>query len=71
MSPQARRPAPVSSREVRALLRKADRLFAEGARLQAQARKALIHHFRQELADQPTADDRERRRAMSRKTRKK
>jgi len=61
----------VSSREVRALLRKADRLFAEGARLQAQARKALIHHFQQDLADQPTADDRERRRRISKKLRKK
>jgi len=55
---------------VRALLRRADRLFAEGAKLRALAKKALIQHFRQEVADQPTASDRARRRAMSRKIRK-
>lgn len=71
MSPQSRRPPPVSSREVRALLRRADKLFAEGAKLQALAKKALIHHFSQEIADQPTADDRARRKAMSRRIRKK
>lgn len=71
MAPQSKRPAPVSSREVRILLRRADRLFAEGAKLQALAKKALIHHFRQGLADEPTADDRVRRQAMTRKKRKK
>lgn len=53
------------------LLRKADRLFAEGARLQARARQALIHHFKQDLADRPTAEDSARRGRMSRKQRKK
>ena len=71
MAPQSRRPAPVSSREVRLLLRKADRLFAEGAKLQALAKKALIQHFRQGLADEPTADDRARRQSMARKTTRK
>ena len=61
----------MSSREVRALLRRADKLFAEGAKLQALAKEALIHHFRQGLADQPTADDRIRRNAMTRRVRKK
>jgi len=62
---------PVSSRQVRALLRRADRLFAEGARLQALANRALVRYFRQEVADQPTAEDRVRRQAMSRRVRKK
>ncbi|MEX2273515.1 MAG: hypothetical protein WD690_18750 [Vicinamibacterales bacterium] len=52
-------------------MRKADRLFAEGAKLQALAKQALIEHFRQGVADQPTADDRLRRQKMSRKVRKK
>jgi hypothetical protein len=56
---------------VKALLRKADRLFAEGAKLQALAKEALVQHFRREISDQPTADDRVRRQAMTRKVRKK
>jgi hypothetical protein len=56
---------------VKALLRKADRLFAEGAKLQALAKEALVQHFRREISDQPTADDRARRQAMTRKVRKK
>ena len=53
------------------LLRKADKLFAEGAKLQILARKALVRHFNQEIDDRPTAEDRVRRQAMSRKQRKK
>jgi hypothetical protein len=52
------------------LLRKADRLFAEAARLQAIAKKALIEHFKQGVADRPTAEDSARRDRMSRKARK-
>jgi hypothetical protein len=52
-------------------LRRADRLFAEGAKLQALAKQALIQHFRQGDADQPTAEDRARRKSMTRKVRKK
>ncbi len=71
MAPQSKRPPPVSSREVRLLLRRADKLFAEGAKLQALAKQALIDHFRQGVADEPTADDRVRRAKMSRRKRKK
>ena len=53
------------------LLRKADKLFAEGAKLQNLARKALVEHFKQGLDDRPTAEDSARRQAMSRKQRKK
>lgn len=53
------------------LLRKADKLFAEGAKLQILARKALVRHFNQEIDDRPTAEDRARRQAMSRRQRKK
>jgi hypothetical protein len=70
VSPQSRRPSPVSSREVRALLRRADKLFAEGAKLQAIAKQALVQHFRQELADHPTADDISRRRVIAREAKK-
>jgi len=56
---------------VRALLRRADRLFAEGAKLQAIAKQALIRHYRQDAADHPTADDISRRQVISRKKRKK
>lgn len=71
MASQSKRPSPVSSREVRALLRRADKLFAEGAKLQVLARQALIKHYRDEVANQPTADDRLRRQKMARKIRKK
>ena len=71
MAPQSRRPPPVSSQEVRALLRKADELFAEGAKLQALAKQALIKHFRQDMADHPTADDISRRKVLTRRRRKK
>ena len=71
MAPQSKGTTRVSSREVRLLLRKADRLFAEGAKLQILARKALIQHFKQDADDCPTAEDRARRQAMSRKQRKK
>jgi hypothetical protein len=55
---------------VRALLRRADKLFAEGAKLQALAKQALIQHFRQDAADHPTADDISRRKVIARKKRK-
>ena len=71
MAPQSKGTPRVSSREVRSLLRKADKLFAEGAKLQILARKALIQHFKQDADDRPTAEDRVRRQAMSRKQRKK
>ena len=50
-------------------MRKADKLFAEGARLQTIAKEALVEHFRHEIDDAPTAEDRARRARMS-KTRK-
>lgn len=72
MAPPSRRAGTITSREVRALLRKADRLFAEGARLQSLAKRALIEHFRHESDDEPIAEDRARRARMSRsKPRKK
>ena len=71
MAPQGKGATRVSSREVRMLLRRADKLFAEGAKLQALARRALIQHFNKDLSDQPTAEDRVRRQAISRKRRKK
>ena len=71
MSPRSRRPGSITSGQVRALLRKADRLFAEGAKLQAQAKDALVEHFRHEADDVPTAEDRARRARMSRKTKNK
>ncbi len=66
MAPPPRRAGTITSREVRALLRKADRLFAEGARLQLLAKRALVEHFRHETDDQPIAEDRARRARMSR-----
>jgi len=71
MAPKSRRTVPITSREVKALLRKADRLFAEGARLQALAKEALVEHFRHEVDDVPTAEDRARRARMSQGMRKK
>ena len=71
MPPPARRPGSITSKEVRALLRKADRLFAEGARLQTLAKEALVEHFRHEVDDAPTAEDRARRARMSKARKKK
>lgn len=71
MPPPARRPGSITSKDVRALLRKADKLFAEGARLQAIAKQALVEHFRHEIGDAPTAEDRARRARMSRPGKKK
>jgi len=71
MAPPSRRSSPITSREVKALLREADQLFAEGARLQSIAKEALVEHFRHEVEDEPTTQDRARRARMSRKQRKK
>ena len=71
MSPSSKRSSPITSREVKALLHEADELFAEGARLQTIAKDALVEHFRHEVEDVPTAQDRVRRARMSRKQRKK
>jgi hypothetical protein len=58
----------VTSKDVKALLRKADKLFAEGAEAQERARESLADHFRQEAADRPTAEDTARRGRMARNT---
>ena len=70
MPPRQRRYPAVTSKDVEALLLKADRLFAEGARAQKRARKSLAEHFRQGLADRPCADDSARRDRMVRRTKK-
>ncbi len=67
MSPRARRYPTVASKDIKALLRKADRLFAEGERAQKRARESLAEHFKQEAANRPTAEDRARRARMARK----
>ena len=71
MPPPEKRSGPITAREVKALLSKADKLFAEGARVQSIAKEALVEHFRHEVEDVPTVQDRARRARMSRKQRKK
>ncbi len=67
---RARRYPSVTSKDVEALLIKADRLFAEGAKAQKRARTSLADYFKQEAADRPTDDDRARRDRMVRRPKK-
>ena len=70
MPRRSRRYPAVTSTEIEALLIKADRLFAEGAKVQKRARKSLAEHFKQELADRPCAEDSARRDRMAKRTKK-
>ncbi len=70
MGPRVRRYPFVTSKEVAALLTKADRLFAEAAKARKRARTSLANYFKQEAADLPTADDCARRERMVRRQKK-
>lgn len=60
---------PISSKQVRALLRKADKLCSQSATVRAKVRAGLIAHFQQAAAILPVVADKQRRARLSRKAR--
>lgn len=69
MAPRRRKTSGSEAEHVRAVVRNAQRLESERARVQRLARESLIHHFQQAADIFPVAEDQERRARMAKKLR--
>jgi hypothetical protein len=69
MPPRRAKPQQIPHSDVRALLKKTEKLCNQSAKVRAQARDGLISHFQHESEMLPIAADQERRARMARKQR--